>query len=640
MYESEVNGAVESVDAIPPEVRRQFAETGMQVVARTTLPWGEHCTECVWPTCYTTCALYSPRIDGGCRQFIDGMVRLPHGLGAAPYLLKLRFKAWGKLWTVGNLHLRSLSQASAAERLNIAVGALARYTPAPRVIQPRLLRKVNYLRRRAAEEAQPTAYPADCFLLECYNPGPARIPLTFTVRAVADPRRQFQTLVNADPGYTRARVPLDEIRATIDVRQPFEAEIVPNGGDDTVLYFGLIDFVTERPQPRLRSDDPLAPVGRASASASARLSDRKWKCIVWDLDNTLWDGILVEDGAEKIRLRTGIIDVIRQLDRRGILQSIASKNHESEVLRVLSSLGIDEYFLYPQIHWQPKSESIKRIAQALNIGTDTIAFVDDQPFELEEVRAVLPEVASVDAAIAIELAQRSETDVPVTEESANRRRMYREQERREVALASSGGDYAVFLRSCGLRVRTVGLSDSNIKRVYELAQRTNQLNFSGNRYSEAELRAVMASAHLETHVIHCVDRFGDYGIVGFAIIDTREPRLLDLMFSCRVQSKRVEHAVLSFLVRGANERAARDFYANYRKTVKNTPGGRVFEELGFEQVGETDGVSTLVFRKSRIIPDERIVQFENELLVGAAGFGEPAAPIGRFAKSMESDGSR
>ena len=113
MYKAEVDSSIESIDSLPPDVRRRVAEFRDQLVVRTTLPCGEHCTECVWPTCYTTCELYSPRTDGACRQFVDGMVRIDHKEGLSPYLLKLRFKGWAKLWTVGNLHLRPLSKADA-----------------------------------------------------------------------------------------------------------------------------------------------------------------------------------------------------------------------------------------------------------------------------------------------------------------------------------------------------------------------------------------------------------------------------------------------------------------------------------------------------------------------------------------------
>src|ERR1700739_3086244 len=101
MYEAEVNGRAESAAQIPASVLAQFRELGGLVTARTVLPWGEHCTECVWPTCYTTCDLYAPRADGKCRRFVDGMVRIPHPDALNSYILKIRFKRWGKLWTVG-----------------------------------------------------------------------------------------------------------------------------------------------------------------------------------------------------------------------------------------------------------------------------------------------------------------------------------------------------------------------------------------------------------------------------------------------------------------------------------------------------------------------------------------------------------
>src|SRR5712691_552265 len=99
MYEAEVNNGFESVDTLPPAVVQRFSELRSDIASRTILPWGEHCTECAWPTCYTTCELYSPRLDGNCRLFVDGMVRVDLNDGLSSYLVKLRFKQWGKLWT-------------------------------------------------------------------------------------------------------------------------------------------------------------------------------------------------------------------------------------------------------------------------------------------------------------------------------------------------------------------------------------------------------------------------------------------------------------------------------------------------------------------------------------------------------------
>ena len=145
------------------------------------------------------------------------------------------------------------------------------------------------------------------------------------------------------------RIAVEEISSAVDLRSPFSVEMIPNDDQDgTTLYFGVMDFLQE------------APV--------ANEKTKKVKCVVWDLDNTLWDGILVEDGPGNLRLKLGIVDVIKELDHRGILHSIASKNNREEALKLLRDFHIDEYFLYPQISWDPKSEAIKAIARRLNIA--------------------------------------------------------------------------------------------------------------------------------------------------------------------------------------------------------------------------------------------------------------------------------
>jgi FkbH-like protein len=147
-----------------------------------------------------------------------------------------------------------------------------------------------------------------------------------------------------------------------------------------------------------------------------------------------------------------------------------------------------------------------------------------------------------------------------------------------------------------------------MKRVYELAQRTNQMNFSGNRYTAEELQTIAANAGLDTYVIRCNDRFGTYGIVGFSVVDRHEPRLLDLMFSCRVQAKRVEHGFLGWLLKQHRSNGQGDFFANYRKTPKNEPSGAVFQEVGFQESGAKDGVTTLRFSRDRDVPEESVVE--------------------------------
>src|SRR6516162_6024392 len=123
MYETEANSRSESSSQLPEAILQRFAELGGGLVARTVLPWSEHCTECVWPTCYTTCDLYSPRPDGRCRRFVDGMVRIDHPGAPNGYLLKISFKRWGKLWTPGSWRFVSADQAAAAEKWDRRLGS-------------------------------------------------------------------------------------------------------------------------------------------------------------------------------------------------------------------------------------------------------------------------------------------------------------------------------------------------------------------------------------------------------------------------------------------------------------------------------------------------------------------------------------
>jgi FkbH-like protein len=161
------------------------------------------------------------------------------------------------------------------------------------------------------------------------------------------------------------------------------------------------------------------------------------------------------------------------------------------------------------------------------------------------------------------------------------------------------------------------MTEDNLERVHELTQRTNQMNFSGNRYDRDVLRNLLSSPHLDTFVLSCEDRFGSYGVIGFSIVDRREPRMTDLMFSCRIQSKRVEHAFLAWMMRKYIIETRKDFFANYRKTPRNAPSGQVFADMSMEETGTSDGVLSLRFPKGREVPDDGVISivFQDALTV-------------------------
>jgi FkbH-like protein len=182
--------------------------------------------------------------------------------------------------------------------------------------------------------------------------------------------------------------------------------------------------------------------------------------------------------------------------------------------------------------------------------------------------------------------------------------MYREQMTRTTEQEKFVGGYVNFLRHCCIRLEIRPLEDRTLKRVYELSQRTNQMNFSGNRYKRMDVERLLFDPRYRTYVLSCTDRFGSYGIVGFSIFDTSVSAVTDLMFSCRVQAKHVEHAFLAYLIRRHRaEIPSEDFTVIYRPTERNAPSARVFEDLRFTRAGETeDNRVSFVYATDRKVP--------------------------------------
>jgi FkbH-like protein len=227
-------------------------------------------------------------------------------------------------------------------------------------------------------------------------------------------------------------------------------------------------------------------------------------------------------------------------------------------------------------------------------------------------------VRVLDAAKYLSLPEMQECQVPITAESMTRRKMYQVERTRQESAQIFGSDYKSFLADSNIEIKIQSLSEENLERVHELTQRTNQMNFSGNRYNRELLQKILQTHTLDTYVLACEDRFGSYGIVGFGIVDHREPRLTDLMFSCRIQSKRVEHAFLGYVLRKYIAMARKDFHADYRKTPRNAPSGRVFADLGMQEIEVSDGVTSLVFPHDKEVPDDRIIKIiaqENSISV-------------------------
>lgn len=312
------------------------------------------------------------------------------------------------------------------------------------------------------------------------------------------------------------------------------------------------------------------------------------KCVVWDLDNTVWDGVLLEDGD--VRLRPGVRHTLAALDERGILHSIASRNDPEAALAKLAELGVADYFLHPQIGWHAKSGSVAEVAKALNIGIDALAFVDDQPFERDEVAHEHPDVLCVDAEELTDLLIRPEF-IPrfVTEDSRRRREMYRADEHRKTAEESFAGPQESFLATLDMRFEIAEAGEDDLQRAEELTVRTNQLNTTGRTYSYEELDAFRTSDDHLLLVTRLTDRYGPYGNIGLALVETVGDRwrIKLLLMSCRVMSRGVGTVLINYIKRRAAAAGA-ELLADFVPTGRNRPMLVSFRFNGFSEV-ERDG---------------------------------------------------
>jgi FkbH-like protein len=313
--------------------------------------------------------------------------------------------------------------------------------------------------------------------------------------------------------------------------------------------------------------------------------DKTIKALVWDLDNTLWHGTLLE--GDECPIRPGAADLLRTLDERGVLHSIASRNEHAAALTRLQGLGVDEYFLCPEIGWGAKSAALRRIAERLNIGLDTLAFVDDELFERAEVVAECPEVLVFDAADLAVIAGRAEMQPRfITEEARQRRHLYRAEQDRNAAEQSFAGPSEAFLAGLQMRLRIALAGESDLGRCEELTARTNQLNTTGRPYSREELAFFSRSAGHKLLVAELEDRFGSYGKIGLALIECQPAAwtIKLLLTSCRVMSRGVGTILINHL-RDQARHAGVSLFAEFVPNARNRMMYVTFKFNGFCEAG-------------------------------------------------------
>ena len=573
-------------------------------VARTALlHWQEHCVECAAPECYRSCALFDARPDGDCRRFSYGIAPNPAFPGLLDHGADLRFRRWGKLQSW--LHGRSATPAlhrwldSADRALSRATRAGARLAPGR--VGRRLHRAAAGVRRRLHPRLlrRPPRRPYDAFVLECYSPEKDSFRLILEV--VREDEVLFRHAFPISPGWNLQSLPVGELRIGDDWSSGRLA-VYPDEDRECRLIFTWLDFVAY--------SEPCLASGPAAVQPAERV-----KCVAWDLDQTLWRGILAESAPEELELRAEAVELLQALDARGILQTIVSKNDHDLAWSVVERFGLAEFFLHPAIGWGPKSGSLRRVAERLNLGLDSFALIDDSAFERAEVASALPESRVYPETRLTDLLALPEFDAPITEMSRQRRASYRTNAERERSAVAFRGDYENFLRSCRMQLRLfVPREPGDIERCLELIQRSNQLNLSSRRYTRPELDELLRNPEMICVAIRCEDRFGDYGIVGFASVVEADavPVLRDFVLSCRVAQKRVEHTFLQWLVDRERGRGRERLRARVVCTERNGPLRQAFEEV-FECLSDAGSEKLLELDVSQPALSAPVMELKDEV---------------------------
>ncbi|MGN6136359.1 MAG: HAD-IIIC family phosphatase [Aureliella sp.] len=352
----------------------------------------------------------------------------------------------------------------------------------------------------------------------------------------------------------------------------------------------------------------LSALGRMQATYLHALCSAPRKCLVVDLDNTLWGGVIGEDGLAGIKIGQtypgniyrDLQQAILNLARRGVLLAICSKNNEADVDEVFQShpdmLLRREHFAAARINWLPKFENVREIADELSIGLDSLVFLDDAPAECELMRQQLPEVLVWEAfdsdgqpaplrALKMLAECRVFDKLSFTEDDRRRSQMYREQSVRKRA-AASAASLEDFLTSLDMRVDIQPVTEFTLPRVVDLIHKTNQFNLTTRRHPAAQVQEFIADPNSVVLTVSVADRFGDNGVVGVAIARHREDVVAidSFLLSCRVIGRTVETGMLSQLVDWAKERGAAYLQGEFIPTAKNAPAAGFLPKHGFAQV--------------------------------------------------------
>ncbi len=340
-----------------------------------------------------------------------------------------------------------------------------------------------------------------------------------------------------------------------------------------------------------------------------QISLKRKKCIVLDLDNTLWGGILGEDGIDGIKLSGDypgkayhlFQETLKELSDNGIILTICSKNNEEEALNALDNnpfmvLRKGDFSSW-RINWNDKATNIREIAEELNIGLDSMVFIDDNPSERELIHQVLPMVTLPEfpaqpyelPIFCKELIEQHFRVYSITEEDRKKSEQYKANALRTRSQRTFT-DMESFLESLDIHIRIERANEFNIPRIAQMTQKTNQFNLTTRRYTESDIHSRLE----EDWDIYCMsvsDRFGDNGITGCLLMNGNE--IDSLLLSCRILGKGIEFVFLNTVLAGLRDKGIQSVKAEYIPTAKNAQVADFYDRCGFTMISQKeDGAKT------------------------------------------------
>ncbi len=372
------------------------------------------------------------------------------------------------------------------------------------------------------------------------------------------------------------------------------------------------------------------------------LSGRTCKVLVVDLDNTLWGGVIGEDGMAGIKIGPeypgaayqALQRALLDLFRKGIVLAICSKNNPGDAMEALEKhpgmLLRTKHFAAMRINWNDKAQNLREIAQELNVGIDALGFLDDNPVECQQIRSALPEIMVIDLShhdlsknpMAYASAVR---DCAVFErltlsaEDKHRTTMYIEQKQRE-RVERTFQSKEDFFCNLGQEAELEPVTELTLARVAQLTQKTNQFNLTTRRYTEPQISEMAKQPQWQISSIKVRDRFGDHGLVGVAITrDHGDDCEIDtFLLSCRVIGRTVETALLAHLAGAAEQRGRKRLIGWFLPTKKNAPAQDFYEQHGFDrqEVSEAGSLWTLDLARSTVRSPEWIKVKVTESIAG------------------------